>query len=298
MVDTTLPRDRQAARSTYAVRRLTERNEIRALLAPERAYAAYALAQLEPALFELSEWYTATGPAGHALVVHSRSGLGRTLFTIGDPQALDVALSLHPGPRFTFGSLRPEHRPVLQRYFILTREQTMLRMSVTAETFKPVQGEALRLRGRDISRINRLYSAEGGPATYLPRHIEDGVYYGVIVDGKLVSIAGTHVVSPSEGVAVTGNVFTHPRYRDRGLGAIATSAVTQALLQKCALVVLTVEADNDPAVRVYRRLGYQPQCRLHETPLIRKEPTGLLSLTRRLRAGRRGRHQGSELVAR
>ena len=66
MVDTTLPRDRQATRMTYVVQRLTDRDEIRALLAPERAYAAYALAQLEPDVFQLSEWYTATGPQGRA----------------------------------------------------------------------------------------------------------------------------------------------------------------------------------------------------------------------------------------
>jgi len=83
MVDTTIDRDRQAARTTYVVQRLVDRDEIRSLLAPERAYAAYALAQLEPGLFELSEWYTATGPEGPALVVHSRSGLGRALFALG-----------------------------------------------------------------------------------------------------------------------------------------------------------------------------------------------------------------------
>ena len=66
MVDTTLPRDREATRMTYVVQRLPDRDEIRALLAPERAYAAYALAHLEPDLFELSEWYTATGPQGRA----------------------------------------------------------------------------------------------------------------------------------------------------------------------------------------------------------------------------------------
>jgi len=298
MVDTSIHRDRQATRTMYAVQRLTNPDEIRALLAPERAYAAYALAQLEPGLFELSEWYVATGPERRALIVHSRSGLGRAFFALGDPQALDVVLSLHPGPRFTFGSLRPEHRPVVERHFILTRGQTMLRMSVTAETFEPVQGEAVRLHSRDISPINRLYSSEGGPTSYSPRHIEDGVYYGVLVDGRLASIAGTHVISPAEGVAVVGNVFTHPRHRDRGLATIATSAVTQALLQKCALVVLTVEANNDPAVRVYRRLGYGPECTLHETPLIRKEPLGLLSLTRRLIAGWRGRHQGRKVAVR
>ena len=298
MVDSTIHRDRRATRSTYAVQRLTGPDEIRALLTPERAYAAYALAQLEPGLFELSDWYTAMGPGGRALVVHSRGGLGPALFTLGDPQALQAVLSLHPGPRFTFGSLRPEHRPAVEQYFILTRGATMLRMSVALDSFAPATGEAVRLRGGDIARINRLYSAEGGATTYSPRHIQDGVYYGVLEDGTLASIAGTHVLSPAEGLAVVGNVFTHPRFRGRGLATIATGAVTQALLPECPLVTLTVEAENSPAVRVYRRLGYRPECTMHETPLIRKEPLGVSSLTRRLIAGWRGRREGLETVVR
>jgi len=172
----------------------------------------------------------------------------------------------------------------------------MLRMSVTPATLKPVEDAAVRLHGCDVPAINRLYSSEGGPASYSASHVEDGVYFGVMMDGSLVSIAGTHVVSPMEGVAVVGNVFTHPRYRGLGLATIATSAVTGDLLEHCPLVVLTVEVGNDPAVRIYERLGYETHCKLHETPLIRKEPFGLLSLARRLIAGRRGRAEGKEVV--
>ena len=296
MVDSALSQGRQAAGREYAVQPLWDRDQIRAMLAPEGAYAAYALAQLEPGLFELSEWYAASSPEGQALVVHSRSGLGRALFAMGSPEALDAVLKLHPGPRFTFGSLRLEHRPVLQRYFLVTRDTIMLRMSVSRETFRAVDGEAVRLEGRQAGEINRLYSAEGGPTSYSARNIDEGTYYGIRLDGRLVSIAGTHVVSPGEGVAVVGNVFTHPLYRNRGLATIVSCAVTRELLRACSLVALTVEAENAPAVRAYRRLGYKPECSLYETPLIRKEPLGIISLARRLAAGWRGRADGKEIV--
>ncbi len=295
---TALSRDRQAAEVQYAVTRLMDPEEIRSLLEPEKAYAAYALAQLEAHLFGLSDWYVGTSGGGRALVVHSRSGLGHALFAIGDKDALDAILSLHPGPRFTFASLRLEHRAVVEKYFLMTRPQTMLRMSVAGQAFSPVSGPAERLDAGHVAAINRLYSTEGGPTAYQPGHLEDGVYYGVFEDGTLVSIAGTHVVSASEGIAVVGNVFTHPNWRGRGLATVATSAVTAHLLQACPLVVLTVEAANDPAVAIYVRLGYEAQCTLHETPLIRKEPLGVLSAARRLVAGWRGRHEGKELVVR
>lgn len=296
----TVSREGQAARAEYRVQRLRDPDAVRPLLAPDRAYAAYALAQLDPRLFGLNEWYVSQG-AGHALVLHSRSGLGRAFFAMGDAEALDAVLGLHPGARFSFGSLRPEHRRVAEKHYLMTRPQVMLRMSVSRETFapaSPAEGAAVRLRGRDVAPLNRLYSAEGGPSSYRPAHLEDGVYYGVLTNGVLVSVAGTHVVSPAEGVAVVGNVFTHPRHRGRGLATVATSAATAELLERCSLVALTVEEANARAVHVYQRLGYDVHCTLHETPLIRKEPTGMLSLARRLVAGWRGRQEGKEIVVR
>jgi hypothetical protein len=70
------------------------------------------------------------------------------------------------------------------------------------------------------------------------------------------------------------------------------------LLQRCPLVVLTVETANEPAVKVYRRLGYESVCSLHESPLIRKEPFGIISFARRAVAGWRGRTKGKEIVLR
>lgn len=287
-----------AASLTYTVERLSDPAAIRDLLSADRAYAAYAIAQLDPQHFSETEWFAATGATGQALVVHSRSGLGRATFTLGHPEALDAVLSLHPGPRFSFGSLRPEHRPIFEKYFILTRPQTMMRMSVSANTFRVIDRPALRLRARDVAAINHLYSTEGGSTSYSAHHIEGGIYYGIYENSTLVSIAGTHVASAAEGVAVVGNVYTHPLYRGRGLATTTTSATTRELLTRCPLVVLTVEAGNDSAVSIYRHLGYETQCTLHETPLIRKEPFGLLSLARRLIAGWRGRLEGKELVLR
>ena len=294
----TVSRGEEAADTSYTVEPLRDPAAIREILQSDRPYAAYALAQLDPKMFRLNEWFRASGPSGTAMLLHSRSGIGRALFAVGDPRALEAALKLHPGPRFAFGSLYPEHRPIVDKYFIVTRPQSMQRMSIATETFRPVDGPAIRLNGRAAAAVNRLYSIEGGPTAYRPSHLEEGVYYGAEIDGRLVSIAGTHVVSNDEGVAVVGNVFTHPRYRGGGLATAVTSAVTQEVLQYCDLVVLTVEEDNAPALHVYDQLGYQPECTLHETPLIRKDPFGLTSLVRRTIAGWRGRRQRKELLPR
>ena len=68
-----------------------------------------------------------------------------------------------------------------------------------------------------MREINRLYRADGTPAFYTAQNIDDAVYYGAFDGERLVAVAGTHVVSHHDGIAVVGNVFTHPKYRGRGL---------------------------------------------------------------------------------
>jgi ribosomal protein S18 acetylase RimI-like enzyme len=279
---------------TYIVRRLTDREAIRRLLESRPVYTAYALGQLEPHLFPLSEWWLAEGdggtapPGGRALLLHSRGGLGNALFALGDAAPLTALLYLHPGPHYAFATCQAEHIGVLRRFFRLSQEQPMLRMKVTADTFRPPEGEARRLRGREIRLVNRLYNAEGAVASYTAQQIEEGVYFGAHVGERLVAVAGTHSVSPVHGVAVVGNVYTHPRDRGRGLGALVTGAVTAAVIEACPLVVLSVDPRNRAAVRAYQRLGYEGECRLIEAAVTRKDKLGLSSLVHRLLAARRG----------
>lgn len=285
-----------AATAQFLVRPLRDRDQIRRLLESRRTYAAYALAQLELELFPRTEWWTARGSTGEALLLHSRGGLGNALFAMGDGLALDAMLGLHPGPRQTFLICEPHHLPFVGRHFHLAQQQVMLRLLVTSETFRLQKSEARRLSGRDVGQVNRLYRSEGTPSFYSPAHIQQGVYFGIRHQGRLVSVAGTHSVSPSHGIAVVGNVFTHPDYRSRGLGGAATSAVTAELLRSCRQVVLSVEPGNRPAIQAYERLGYREEGRLVEAAAVRKDLIGLASLLRRLLAALRGRRYGGALV--
>lgn len=297
---TAVSRERPTAttRAEYRITELSDPAAIRRLLEPRRAYTAYALAQLDPRMFPRNKWYRSAGPNGQALLVHSKSPLGNALFALGDATALDALLSLHPGPRFAFGSLMLEHKAIVRKYFLMTRPQVMLRMTVESETFRPVEAAAQRLATSDIAAVNRLYSMEGGPTAYRTEHLDDAVYYGIYEGPDLISIAGTHVVSSAERIAIVGNVFTQPRYRGQGLAKATTSAVTRQLLEGCGLVALTVEEENEAAVAVYSGLGYETKCKLHETPVVRKEPIGAVSFVRRVIAGWRGRSEGKEIVTR
>ncbi len=265
------------------------------MLAPHRAYAAYALGQLEPALFARSEWLTARGSQGQALALHSQGGLGNALFALGAPDALEAILRLHPGPRNTFLTCQVQHVEVVQRHYSLRERQSMSRMLVDRAGFRPASGATVRLSGREVRSINRLYRTDGTAAFYTARNIDDAVYFGAYEGGHLIAVAGTHVSAPADGIAVVGNVFTHPAHRGTGLGTLVTSAVTAELLRSCREVVLSVDPRNVAAVRAYQRCGFREVGRLVEGAAVRKG-TGIQAALRRTVASMRGRRYGGELV--
>ncbi len=280
----------------YVVRPLGDREQIRRILEGRRAYAAYALGQLEPVLFRQTDWWLSSSATNQGLVLHSRGGLGNATFAMGEAGALDALMSVHPGPRRTFLTCEPHHLETVLRHFDLEQRQTMMRMHVTSAAFRPIDGPVRRLTGADVRAINRLYRTDGAPSFYSSRQIDDAVYFGAERDGELIAVAGTHVISQASAIAVVGNVYTHPRYRGQRLAQCTTGAVTEQLLRFCRDIVLSVEPTNTPAVRAYERLGYTEAARLIEGAATRRDATGAASLVRRTLAHLRGRRKGGEIV--
>ena len=296
MADRPLPR-RFAARAyvEYVVRAMRESDELRRVLSPQREYAAYALGQLQPHLFARSQWWLSRGAGGQALLLHSRGGLGNALFALGTVDALEAALRLHPGPRHTFLTCELRHLETVLRHYQLPDHQSVLRMLVDRATFRDVDGPVSRLSGAHVREMNCLYRIDGTPAFYTAQNIDDAVYYAAYEDGRMVAVAGTHVVSAAEGIAVAGNVFVHPAYRGRGLATRVTGAVTRHLLSACREVVLSVAPRNVTAVRAYQRLGYREVGKLIEGAATRRD-VGVGALLGRQIATLRGRRYGAELV--
>jgi ribosomal protein S18 acetylase RimI-like enzyme len=163
----------------------------------------------------------------------------------------------------------PEHLAAVAELYRVEPGPRMVRMWVDRSTFHPVIGEAVRLDAGDTRGLNRLY--ELGLTAWLPTEsIAAGVYYGIRRGGRLVAAAGTHVISPTYGLAAVGNVFTHRDMRGRGFAKAVTGAVTAELLETVETVVLNVRSDNAPALAAYRALGYQPHLSFEER-LVRRE---------------------------
>lgn len=283
------------ARERLEIQRRYDREALAEHLQSHRWVGAYALAQLDPGAWEESEWYSAETARGLAIVCHSRGGLGNATTLCGPNDAVGAILKLHPGYTRTFAIGDPQHLPALEAVHLLNNPRRMMRMLVTAETFRPVAGEATPLLGPHVQIVNRLYNSEGSPTYYRREHISDGCYWGVADDERLVAIAGTHAIGRDYGIAILGNVFTHPRYRGRGHATLATSAVTDALLQQVRDVVLSVDPDNEPAVRAYLKLGYRDVGPIVEASATRHAGT-MITASRRWLARQRGPGGEREVV--
>lgn len=148
-----------------------------------------------------------------------------------------------------------------------------LTMCVDEESFTPLGADAaVRLdpeNSRHVARFRELKLLSGVFLTLeeAKRMLGKRRYYGVFADDELVSIACAYVRMAD--VWVVGDVFTHPDYRGRGYAKAATSAITRDAVSSGAVAMLHVASGNEPAIRVYKALGYRV---VHSTPWIMYVP--------------------------
>jgi len=263
-----------ASSSRMRARAVSDRGEIAAFLDRDRLFAAYALGDLDGPNRRRVAWGMAYDDRGRAtaIAMHHDGLVPQPLFLMGDPAGCRAILDSVIKPRDAYLMATDELDAAVAPLYELEAPVAMLRMVVDRKAFAPLAGPAERLTGTDVDDLNRLYQL-GFRAGFPASVVEDGVYYGIRVRGRLISAAGTHAVNEREGIAVVGNVLTHADYRGHGFAKMVTSAVTADLLQRVTDVALNVHADNASAVAAYARLGYRTHCQLTER-LIRRRQGG------------------------
>lgn len=261
----------------WHARRLTDKAEIRAFLAQDRPYAAYALGDLDPAFFVDCEWWGAEREGRlRTLALVYRGLQPPALFIMGEAEGLKPILGLGLRPQRVMLLAREAHLEAFRAYYHLPQPIPMLRMWLRPEDFRPVSHAGLiRLTPNYRGELERLYTMGMAPGerpdAFTPLQLAQGVFYGVEREGRLVSTAGTHLVALAERIAAVGNVFTHPAWRGRGYATACTSAVTATLLEMGIHdIVLNVGQTNETAIRIYERLGYRRYCPFVEGMAIRK----------------------------
>lgn len=236
---------------------------LRSLLENDRYWCAYALADLYPPYAENARWY-----ASNDAVILTYHGLQPpVLFAHGDPSQISELFKDVPPGKYQYGLLE-NHLAILGDRLSRDGEKSMWRLALERESFPGAEAapDVVQLGLDDLGEITDLFADHPDqPDAFDKSQIASGYFYGVRVEGTLRAVSGTHVVSKQAGIAALGNVFTHPAWRGRGLAKRATASLVEVLLEtRIPTIVLNVSADNDPAVRMYRHLGFLPVCGYYE----------------------------------
>jgi GNAT superfamily N-acetyltransferase len=268
----------------YAISQLIDEEQIRTYLMTNSAYAAYALGDLEPPYSQRAIWIGASQTGAIEGLALIYNGLDPTvLFLMGETRAISALLMHGVGPDRVFFSIQPAMEEVLSTFYSIEHSQPMYRMLVTPETFapfKPVQSMPLPtpLDGNHLADMTTLIAEaatndkrDTRDIAFSPEMVQTGYYRGIYQRGRLIALAGVHLVARRANIAAVGNVVVHPKERQQGLGSLVSHAVTQALLDEgFDPVVLNVRQDNEPAIKIYRKLGYKVGCNFVEGAASRR----------------------------
>jgi GNAT superfamily N-acetyltransferase len=253
---------------TWQTGELTDKACILAYLETDRLYAAYAIGDLEPELFAQSRWAGAEEANElQALVLHFLGLKLPALFLMGNIAGLRAILESRLCPAQVYLTCRPEHLAMTRDFYEWDEIIPMWRMVLAPASFQPTPNECVRLTPAHSEQLTELYDLGGGGIGFSTAQVQHGVFFGLFAERQLVAVAGTHLVSAAYGVAAVGNVFTHPDYRGQGCGTATTQAVVTELWQRGIQdIILNVSQDNEAAIHIYERLGFQRYCPFFEGP--------------------------------
>jgi GNAT superfamily N-acetyltransferase len=235
----------------------------------------YALGDLDPAFWPFTTWYglEAAGEVRAILLLYTAFQTP-TLIALADPPLDDLHELLRSArpllPPKVYAHLSPGGLEALGHVRADSRGPHLKMALLEPALNVPGTAAVERMTPADVPALTALYAA-GYPGSWFdPRQIATGHYYGLRVNGELVSAAGCHVYSPAQRVAALGNIVTHPAHRGRGHAAAVTARLCAELLKTVDHVGLNVKADNAAAVRCYERLGFRPVAEYEEVEVFLK----------------------------
>ncbi len=258
---------------TIIIELAKDRDKLREVYFPDRTRNAYHIGSLGHEYFEQTQTYWVLEEGAPAASVAVYSGLSApAMFTWGKLEYIDLLLTRLFGkvPERVLLHLYPEHAPAFEEKLEITSRQKLVRMSLTADKFKPAEttAEIIPLGHADTADILRVY-ASYPDSFFEPYQLESGFYCGVREEGMLVSVGGIHFVSKSTRFAMIGNIVSMPSVRGKGYARSCTSHLCSRLFESADLLVLDVPADNARARATFTRLGFEESFNYDQT-LARK----------------------------
>jgi ribosomal protein S18 acetylase RimI-like enzyme len=246
-----------------AVKALRDRTQLEACLRRDPELHLYALGDLDDFFWSDTTWYGSErhGLLRDVILIYAGQSLP-TVVAMGNPSDGVARLLRRIAPKLPprfHAHFSPGVQDVLDATHRVDPRGTFYRMALRDRSrVGPIDGSDVRRLGReDLKALLRFYDRSYPGNWFDPRMLDTGQYFGLRVDGRLVSVAGVHVYSERYRVAALGNIVTRPDRRNQGYGTRATARLCRSLLETIDHIGLNVKTDNDAALRCYRKLGFE-----------------------------------------
>lgn len=247
----------------FEVHETRDKTQLRALLAEDPVAAAYLLGDLVEPFFSQCRWLVAGYRRRLEGAVLLYTGLSvPALLTYGAPDAIEAILDQFAPelPSTCYAKLPLEHADAVHAHYRSHQVERLWVMGLRAAELiskSPTLDATQLSKSSPLEPILALYTEY--PGNYFePSQLECGMYYGAYAAGRLVSIAGTHVLAPAEGIAVLGNITTAASARRSGYASACSARLIRGLAAAgCKTVALQVAADNGGAIACYRSMGFR-----------------------------------------
>jgi len=238
----------------------------------------FALADLEPRFRPRTTFYDwcADDQIQQLAMVYNAPG-DPVLIAHAYPPAASMRECLHSLlpllPSRLYAHISHEVVDVVQSAYNVVDRASLSKMAlVDVEPSLAINPDSVKaLTPADLPALNAFYAITGGGGHFDPATLAAGHVYAIRNGVDILSVAGVHVESPTYGIAVIGNVATHPAHRCQGLASRVCGVLCQVLTQAGRTHIgLNVHSDNHSAIRLYQRLGFRTiisfgACRLVRT---------------------------------
>lgn len=244
---------------------LADKERIYRFLSENPGCNIYEMGDLDPFYWPYTSWYgwVVNGEMTGIALIYRGTELPVLLFQhkpAGSARIDEFIHALLPElPDTIYAHLPVQGQEGFSRKYRMSSHGKHWKMMLTSPgMLNAIDGQKIRRIGEDEATILHEFYRNAYPGNWFDeRMLKTGMFFGLELMDRLVSVAGIHVYSPQYQVAAIGSIATLPEFRGQGLGKKVTAHLCRELLKHVRVIGLNVLQNNSPAIACYRQLGFE-----------------------------------------